>query len=70
MQADPELYRHVSSSGAPPYFALSWLITWFAHNVPALEQITRLFDLFLASHPLMPLYIAVIAMRVSRLLDS
>ncbi|KAK9861427.1 hypothetical protein WJX84_012159 [Apatococcus fuscideae] len=66
-QADLELYRHVSSSGAPPYFALSWLITWFAHNVPALDQITRLFDLFVASHPLMPLYVAVIAMRASRI---
>lgn len=69
-QADLELYQHVSSSGAPPYFALSWLITWFSHNVPALEQITRLFDLFMASHPLMPLYVAVIAMRVSRLSTS
>lgn len=69
-QADLELYQHVSSSGAPPYFALSWLITWFSHNVPALEQITRLFDLFMASHPLMPLYVAVIAMRVRRLSTS
>ncbi|KAK9868698.1 hypothetical protein WJX84_002032 [Apatococcus fuscideae] len=66
-QADLELYHHVASSGAPPYFALSWLITWFAHNVPGLEQITRLFDLFMASHPLMPLYVAVIAMRASRI---
>lgn len=69
-QADLELYRHVSSSGAPPYFALSWLITWFSHNVPALEQISRLFDLFVASHPLMPLYVAVVAMRVSQLSTS
>ena len=49
----------------PPYYGLSWLITWFAHNVPDLEQIARLFDLFLASHPLMPLYFACMAIKVS-----
>lgn len=47
-----------------PYFALSWLLTWFAHDVPDLDSIARLFDLFLASHPLMPLYLAAVAIKV------
>ncbi|KAL4857897.1 TBC1 domain family member 20 [Chlorella vulgaris] len=46
-QCDPELYRY-----------LIWYMTWFAHDVPSQHQIARLFDLFLASHPLMPLYLA------------
>lgn len=42
----------------------SWYMTWFAHDVPSLSQIARLFDLFLSSHPLMPLYVAAVAIKV------
>ena len=42
----------------------SWYLTWFAHDVPALGQAARLFDLFLSSHPLMPLYVAAVAIKV------
>jgi hypothetical protein len=55
--------KHASSwvacAGVPPFFALSLFITWFAHNLAELCQAARLFDLFIASHPLMPLYAAV-----------
>ena len=39
---------------APEWMVLppcSWYMTWFAHDVPSLPQIARLFDLFLSSHP-------------------
>lgn len=49
----------------PPYFALGWFITWFSHNVQQLDQISRLFDLFMASHPLMALYVVAQVMMVS-----
>ena len=49
----------------PPAHPCSWYMTWFAHDVPALPQIARLFDLFLASHPLMPLYLAAVAIKAS-----
>lgn len=39
-------------------------MTWFAHDVPSLAQTARLFDLFLSSHPLMPLYVAAVAIKV------
>lgn len=42
-----------------PYFALSWYMTWFAHDIDSLEDVSRLFDLFMASHPMMSLYVAV-----------
>lgn len=64
MQADPELADHITTAGILPYFALSWYITWFAHDVSALPQVARLFDLFMASHPLMPLYVGAVAMKV------
>lgn len=64
--ADAQLAAHITAAGILPYFALSWYITWFAHNVTGLEAASRLFDLFMASHPLMPLYVGVIAMKAAR----
>lgn len=39
-------------------FALSWLITWFGHVLSEFKHTLRLYDFFLASHPLMPIYLA------------
>eukprot|EP00027_Filamoeba_sp_ATCC50430_P002344 CAMPEP_0168553946 /NCGR_PEP_ID=MMETSP0413-20121227/7516_1 /TAXON_ID=136452 /ORGANISM="Filamoeba nolandi, Strain NC-AS-23-1" /LENGTH=358 /DNA_ID=CAMNT_0008584651 /DNA_START=132 /DNA_END=1205 /DNA_ORIENTATION=- len=57
--ADPELHRYFKQSEVEPFFALSWVITWFSHSFDNLDSIARLFDLFIASHPLMPLYVGV-----------
>jgi hypothetical protein len=64
--ADPELHAYLVALGVPPHFALSWAMTWFAHDVPSLRQCARLFDLFISCHPLMPLYVAAVAMRAGR----
>jgi len=39
-------------------FALPWLITWFGHVLPDYEDVVRLYDFFLASPPLMAVYLA------------
>lgn len=39
-----------------PFFVLSWFLTWFSHNIYQFDVLTHLFDFFLSSHPLMPLY--------------
>lgn len=39
-------------------FALSWLITWFGHVLANAQHVLRLYDFFLASHPLMAVYFA------------
>ncbi|XP_064364045.1 TBC1 domain family member 20-like isoform X2 [Dromaius novaehollandiae] len=39
-------------------FALSWLITWYGHVLTNFHHTLRLYDFFLASHPLMPVYFA------------
>ncbi|XP_037238033.1 TBC1 domain family member 20-like isoform X1 [Falco rusticolus] len=39
-------------------FALSWLITWYGHVLTDFHHTLRLYDFFLASHPLMPVYFA------------
>ena len=39
-------------------FALSWVITWYGHVLSDYRFIVRLFDFFVSSHPLMPVYVA------------
>ena len=58
------MHAHLAGADLPPHYALGWLITWFTHTVPALDQAARLFDLFLATHPLMPLYFACMVIQV------
>lgn len=41
-------------------------MTWFAHDVRSQAQVARLFDLFFSSHPLMPLYLAAVAIKACR----
>ena len=38
-------------------FSLSWVITWFSHVIEDTSSVLRLHDFFLASHPLMSLYV-------------
>jgi hypothetical protein len=64
--ADPPLGAHLASTGLQPFFALSWLITWWSHELDDLGPASRLFDWFLAGHPLLPLYLGVVLMASQR----
>jgi hypothetical protein len=61
----PSLSLYPIRSGCQYLFALSWIITWFSHVIDNNYDLHRLIDLFLASHPLMPVYIAT-ALVISR----
>jgi len=37
-RVDPELHRHIMEAELYPQFAISWHITWLAHNIESLEQ--------------------------------
>lgn len=39
-------------------FALPWFLTWFGHSLNQYRDVVRLYDFFLASPSLMPLYVA------------
>lgn len=52
-------------AGVLPYYCLSWVITWLSHDLDDVNKILRLFDLFLCSNPLMPLYLSA-ALVLSR----
>ena len=56
---DPEVHAHLYGCGMEPFFALSWLLSWFSHDIRDTTLVKRLFDFFLVSHPLMPMYLSV-----------
>jgi hypothetical protein len=64
--ADPELANFIKSAGLPPYYGLSWLLTWFSHNIDEIDTVARLFDYFLVSSPYAPLYLSVAIMVHNR----
>ena len=64
LQADEEVHNQLAAAEVQPFFALGWFITWFAHSVDDLQHVSRLFDLFMASHPLMPLYVTAVVIKV------
>uniref|UniRef100_A0A0N5AG51 Rab-GAP TBC domain-containing protein n=1 Tax=Syphacia muris TaxID=451379 RepID=A0A0N5AG51_9BILA len=69
---DAELEKSMRSVELGALFALSWPLTWFSHSLHHYEQIVLCFDLFLAAHPLMPVYLssAFVLWRGSTLLTK
>lgn len=61
--ADPVLADHLGST--PPYFALSAVLTLYAHDIQQYSDIARLYDFILAHEPVYAIYLFV-ALIVSR----
>ncbi|XP_060798586.1 TBC1 domain family member 20 [Neoarius graeffei] len=59
-QVDPELHDFMLRSEVGTIFALSWLITWYGHVLSDFRHVLRLYDFFLASHPLTAVYFAAV----------
>lgn len=60
--ADPEISRFsamISPVPTLPFFALSWILTLFSHDVDTLEPIQRMFDYLLSRNPISAIYLAV-----------
>ncbi|GMK56226.1 hypothetical protein CspeluHIS016_0300660 [Cutaneotrichosporon spelunceum] len=68
--ADPGLYR-ISSSISPvptlPFFALSWILTLFSHDVDTLAPVQRIFDYLIARNPISAIYLAVAKRQMLKL---
>ncbi|CAH1953893.1 unnamed protein product [Acanthoscelides obtectus] len=57
-KVDPDLHNFMDSASVGTMFALPWYLTWFGHSLNQYRDVVRLYDYFLASPPLMPLYVA------------
>lgn len=52
-------FDFLSRSSVGTLFALPWYLTWFGHSLNSYRDVVRLYDYFLASPFLMPLYATV-----------
>jgi hypothetical protein len=55
---DREVSEAINAQKVEPFFCMPWVITWFSHDLVDIDVIARLFDVFLASHPLFPIYLS------------
>mmetsp|Transcript_11339 Transcript_11339/g.19028 ORF Transcript_11339/g.19028 Transcript_11339/m.19028 type:complete len:448 (-) Transcript_11339:58-1401(-) len=55
--SDSALYKFLHEAKAEPFFATSWLLTWFSHDLETTDEVARLFDVILCSHPVYVYYI-------------
>lgn len=56
--ANRELHSYLLRSGMEPFFAISWIITWFAHDIKEINTVARIYDAMLCSHPSFSLYLS------------
>eukprot|EP00934_Nitzschia_sp_Nitz4_P001422 Nitzschia sp. Nitz4//scaffold186_size43309//9188//11810//NITZ4_007316-RA/size43309-augustus-gene-0.16-mRNA-1//-1//CDS//3329539755//1422//frame0 len=59
---DRPVHDHLQDCDMEPFFCLSWVLTWFSHDVRDTNFCKRLFDAFISSHPLFVLYVCVAMM--------
>jgi len=57
-QSDIQLYSFLKEASMEPFFATSWLITWFSHDIKSIDQVSRLFDVLLSSPPIYIYYLS------------
>ena len=57
----PDLWKFLTLDGEQPtmMFMTSWMLTLFSHDIKCLENVRRMFDLYLVEHPLIIVYICV-----------
>ncbi|KAG1051764.1 hypothetical protein G6F43_006054 [Rhizopus delemar] len=69
---DSELTSFLERCNVMPYYAISWILTWFSHDFEKYEKIVRLFDLFISSEAIMPVYLssAIILLRRDEILKA
>ena len=56
---DRDVHDHLLDADMEPFFCLSWILTWFAHDVRDTSLVKRLFDAFLVGHPALPIYMSL-----------
>lgn len=59
---DKQVHNHLQDCDMEPFFCLSWILTWFSHDVRDTNLCKRLFDAFISSHPLLVVYVSLAMM--------
>lgn len=58
-RCSPKLFDYIEKAELGTMFCLPWFLTWYGHDLKHYRDVVRLYDFFLASPPLMSLYLAV-----------
>jgi TBC1 domain family member 20 len=66
-QEDKEIADFLEKSNTLPYFCLSWVITWCSHDIRDFSKVVRLFDFFIASDPIITIYLSAIVSKFTSL---
>ncbi|KAJ2725566.1 GTPase-activating protein gyp8 [Coemansia sp. Benny D115] len=54
----PEVHRLLVDLDVPEFFAISWVLTWFAHDLDDFETICRIYDFLITMPPMQVVYMA------------
>lgn len=65
-RVDPELFDMLKDEFPMPTFALSWLLTWFSHDIADLDKVQIIYDACLSQHPMFIAYLAVAVIEYNR----
>lgn len=63
---EPSLADALRDAKIATAFAIPWFMCWFLHGVTSLEVAARLVDVFIVSHPLMPVYVGLALMQANK----
>ncbi|KAJ2456781.1 GTPase-activating protein gyp8 [Coemansia sp. RSA 2424] len=59
----PEIHDLLVELEVPPFFAISWVLTWFAHDLDDFQSICRIFDFLIVSPPMQVVYMAAAMLK-------
>ncbi|PIA15176.1 RabGAP/TBC, partial [Coemansia reversa NRRL 1564] len=57
-QTCPAVHALLTDVDVPPFFGISWVLTWFAHDVDTFADICRIYDFLIVSPPMQVVYMA------------
>ncbi|KAJ2754300.1 GTPase-activating protein gyp8 [Coemansia aciculifera] len=59
----PDIHALLVELEVPPFFAISWVLTWFAHDLDDFQSICRIFDFLIVSPPMQVVYMAAAMLK-------
>ncbi|KAJ2632634.1 GTPase-activating protein gyp8 [Coemansia sp. RSA 1290] len=59
----PQVHAILADLDVPPFFAISWVLTWFSHDLSSFADICRIYDFLLVSPPLQVVYMAAVMIK-------
>ncbi|KAJ1890735.1 GTPase-activating protein gyp8 [Kickxella alabastrina] len=59
----PKLHALLTELDVPAFFAISWVLTWFAHDLEEFQDICRIYDFLITMPPMQVIYMAAAMLK-------